>query len=107
LCSSAAETESILKVFRYKPGHPLEIDNAINSAEVGASFEQEATNLRAAQGVPHTSQYLDHFHDPKIGPFIVTTPACESSVEKYLEREERGETDPLTYSTIVVFIYQL
>jgi hypothetical protein len=106
-CSSAAKTKSILKVFRYKPGHPLEVDNAINSAEVEASFEQEAINLRAAQGVPHTAQYVDQFHDPNVGPFIVTRPACESSVEKYLEREERGEIDPLTYSATVIFVRQL
>jgi serine/threonine protein kinase len=103
----AAETKSILKVFRYKPGHPLEVDNAINSAEVEASFEQEAINLRAAQKLPHTAQYVDHFHDPYIGPFIVTTPACESSVERFLERQDRGETDSLTYITTVVFIDQL
>jgi hypothetical protein len=83
------------------------VDNAINSAEVEASFEQKAINLRAAQGVPHTAQYVDHFNDPKIGPFIVTTPACESSVERFLEREERGETDSLAYSTTFLFIHQL
>jgi hypothetical protein len=83
------------------------VDNAINSAEVEASFEQEAINLRAAQGLPHTSQYVDHFHDPNVGPFIVTTPACESSVERFLEKQERGETDSLTYRATVIFIYQL
>jgi hypothetical protein len=71
------------------------------------SCEQEAINLRAAQSVPHTAQYVDHFHDTNLGPFIVTTPACEASVESFLERQERGETDSLTYSTTVVFIYQL
>lgn len=59
-------------------------------------YEHEVMCLQTVHScrIPHTIEYVDHLEDPDIGPFIVTRPYCQTSLERVLEAwTEAGTTD--------------
>jgi hypothetical protein len=45
--------------------------------DVRSVYEQEVRCMWTAKGVPMTCGLVEHYEDPRTGPFIVTWPVCK------------------------------